>query len=90
MAIIYTLYGHDRGPIGQRMLETRLAIGEEIVHDERRYLVVAEPPPQGATFIDPLFSGYALESEEKPYATSAAPDGSQLSGDAETGGPLSA
>ena len=65
MAIIYALHGHDGQPVGQHTAEVRLAIGEEIIHEDHRYLVVAGPPPHGATFIDPLFNGYALEAVEK-------------------------
>ncbi len=64
MAIVYLLLDHDDLFVGEHTAESRLSVGEEIVHEDRRYLVVALPPQAGARFIDPLFDGYALEASE--------------------------
>lgn len=64
MALVYLLLDHDGLFVGEHIAETRLAVGEEVVHEDRRFLGVALPPQAGASFIDPLFDGYALEAAE--------------------------
>ena len=66
MAIVYLLHDHNLRLVGEHTAERRLAYGEEIRHDDRRYLVVAAPPPPRQGFIDPLFDGFALEGAEMP------------------------
>ena len=56
----YTLHDHDGRLVGEHSAGARVPVGECILHDDGRYLVVEGPPPRGARFVDPLFDGYAL------------------------------
>lgn len=68
MAVGYLLHDHEGELVGRHTAGTHLAVGEEIIHEDHCYLVVLEPPPHGASFIDPLFNGYAVEDAEHPDA----------------------